>query len=65
MGITGIAGKLVWSGGKGKQNLTEFFSSALYGVGWLIPDCARPTRAFLLFLLSLLQSRMERMRVED
>ena len=36
--------------GEGKLELTEFFSSALYGVGWLVPHCARPTRAFLLSL---------------
>jgi hypothetical protein len=40
-----------------------FFSLRLsQGVGWLIPHCARPTKAFFLFFF---QSRMERMRGED
>jgi len=28
------------------QELTEYFFPALLGVGWLIPNCARPTRVF-------------------
>jgi hypothetical protein len=31
------------------QELTEYFSSALLGVGWMIPICVRPTRAFCRF----------------
>jgi hypothetical protein len=33
----------VRAGGVGKENLTELFSSALLGVGWLIPHCAQPS----------------------
>jgi len=42
----------VWSGGEGRRNLTEVISSVLLAVGWLIPHCARPTRALLLSFFS-------------
>jgi len=44
-----IAGKAKFASllcGKGKLELTKLSSSALLGVARLIPDCARPTRAF-------------------